>query len=327
MRHPLLCYLVRPPELTITYVKKGNALPDAFLRLIEEAGHALAGFTDLQGMPYTATNAGLDGARDLVFLLGGGEPAGVMSCETMEDDAQLFFCHVRDPYKAFEGRFFTMAVSHFESAGMRVVRTYFDWPAPGPCIEAAGALGFVPLERIEMTRESDRDYPARPLPAGVEMVPWSDACLDEAARLLSENGNEIDRQIYPQEQTFTGARAQLKKITGDMYGEFLADQSLIARAGGELIGMLLATEREGPSILVPQVILARGCRGRGIASAMISRLIRDMAKRGDRKIMLMVNGQNADAIRLYEHKGFRPICVYRQYILPLGQQPADTRAL
>ncbi len=84
-----------------------------------------------------------------------------------------------------------------------------------------------------------------------------------------------------------------------------------------MIGMLLATERDGPSILIPQVILDTDHRGKGIASAMMSRLIRDVAKRGDRKITLMVNAQNADALRLYERKGFRQAFVYRQYVLPL----------
>ncbi len=197
---------------------------------MEEAVQSMAGLVDAQGMPYTPAVAGLDGTMDLLFLLSGDEPVGVMSCEVKEDDAQLFFCHLREAYKACDGQFFAMAVSHFRSAGMHVVRTYFDWPSPERCIEAALGLGFTMLERIEMARESDRDYPARPLPEGVELVPWSDSFLDEAARLLSENGNEIDRQIYPQEQTFAGARAQLKKITGNMYGDFLPDQSLIARA-------------------------------------------------------------------------------------------------
>ena len=244
-----------------------------------------------------------------------------MSCEVKEDDAQLFFCHVREGYKAFEGQFFTMAVSFLKSAGMQVVRTNFLWPSPDRCIAAAGSMGFMPMERIQMARESDTDFPARLLPEGTEIVPWSDSCLDQAAWLLSENGNEIDRLIYPQEQTFVGARAGLRKITGNMYGNFLADQSMIARAGGETIGMLLATEYEGSSILIPEVILARNHRGKGIASAMISRLIRDVAKRGDRKITLMVNGQNADAIRLYERKGFRPAFVYKQYVLPLRPGP------
>ena len=309
---------MRQSGLTITFVEKSKASPDGFLSLVEEAGQAMAGLIDGQGKPYTPDGAGIDGSMGLFFLLCGGEPAGVMSGEVKEDDAQLFFCHLREAYEACDGQFFTMAVDHFRAAGMRVVRTNFLWPSPERCIETALALGFVMMERIEMARESDPGYPARPLPEGVEIVPWSDAHLDEAARLLSENGNEIDRQIYPQEQTFAGARAQLKKITGDMYGEFLAGQSMVARAGGRTIGMLLATEREGPSILVPQVILDRDHRGQGIASAMMSRLIREVAKRGDRKMTLMVNGQNADAIRLYEHKGFRPVALYRQYVLPIG---------
>ncbi|HEY3272389.1 MAG TPA: GNAT family N-acetyltransferase [Methanocella sp.] len=311
---------MQQPVLTLAFFEKGKALPHGFQRIIDEAGQAMAGLIDAQGKPYSPGESGLDGTMDLIFLLCDREIAGVMSFEVKEDDAQLFYCHVREADKAYEGQFFTMAVGHFRSSGMGVVRTYFYWPSPEPCITAAGDMGFMPLERIEMARESDRGYPVRPLPEDVELVPWSDGYLDDAARLLSENGNEIDRKIYPQEQTFAGARAQLKKITGNMYGNFLPDQSMIARAGGATIGMLLATERDGPSILIPQVILDRNHRGRGIASAMIGRLVRDVAKRGDRKMTLMVNGQNSDAIRLYGRKGFRPLFVYKQYVLSVEKR-------
>jgi ribosomal protein S18 acetylase RimI-like enzyme len=327
MWHLLQGYLMPKSGLTLTFVEKGKALPDGFQCLIDGAEQAMAGLVDVRGRPYTAGSAGLDGTMDLIFLLCDDVPAGVMSCELKEDDAQLFFCHVQEPYEALDGRFFKMAVSYLKSAGMQVVRTNFHWPSAERCVEAAGALGFLLIERIEMARESDRRYPARALPEGVEIVPWSDRWLDEAARLLSENGHEIDRQVYPQEQTFAGARLGLKKITGHLYGDFLADQSMIARAGGRIIGLLLATEYEGASILLPEVILDRDHRGRGIASAMMGRLIRDVAKRGERKITLMVNGQNADAIRLYERKGFRPVFIYKQYILSFWQQPADTWSL
>jgi ribosomal protein S18 acetylase RimI-like enzyme len=275
----------------------------------------MTGLVDAQGRPYTPAEVGLDGAMDLLILLCGNEPVGVMSCEVREDDAQLFFCHLRESYEACEGQFFTMAVDHFRSAGMQVVRTNFLWPSPERCIEAARALSFTMLERIEMARESDRTYPARPVPEGVELLPWSDGWLDGAARLLSENGNEIDRQIYPQEQTFPGALSQLKKIAGGTYGDFLPGQSVVARANGRLVGMLLATEYGRDSLLIPQVIVEKGFRGKGIAGAMIGRLIRDSAARGPRKITLMVNAYNEAALRLYERAGFRPTFVFRQYIL------------
>ena len=171
------------------FVEKGQVLPDGFPRLIEDAGQAMAGLVDAHGQPYTSPQSGLDGTMDLIFLLCDGEPAGVMSCEVKEDDAQWFFCHVREGYKAFEGQFFTMAVSFLKSAGMQVVRTNFLWPSPDRCIAAAGSRGFMPIERIQMARESDTDFPARLLPEGTEIVPWSDSRLDQAAWLLSENGN------------------------------------------------------------------------------------------------------------------------------------------
>jgi ribosomal protein S18 acetylase RimI-like enzyme len=301
----------------LSFFKNGEKIPDGYSRLLEETGLAIAGLSDEQGRPYTLAAAGVDGSYDLVFLLCDGKPIGVMSFEVKEDDVQLFFCYVGDVYKAYEGQFFSMIVSHFQSAGMSVIRTNFLWPAPERCIEAARNMGFRLIERIEMGRESDRDFPVRQLPPGIEIARWSDEYLDRAARLLSENGNEIDRLIYPQEQTFAGARSQLKKITGNMYGNFLADQSLVARDGSEVIGMLLVTDFPGEPLLIPQVILDRDHRGKGIASAMIGRVIRDTARCGYSKMRLMVNGHNADAIRLYERKGFRTLFVYKQYVLPL----------
>lgn len=299
------------PGLTLSFFEKGEKIPDGYSHLIEEA--------DVQGRLYTPALAGISGNYDLMFLRCGGEPIGVMSFEVKEDDAQLLFCYVCDTYKAYEGRFFSMVVRHFQSAGMCVIRTNFPWPSPGQCIEAARTLGFRLIERIEMVRESDRNYPGKPLPPGIEIARWSDEYLDMAARLLSENGNEVDRLIYPQEQTFAGARSQLKKITGNMYGEFLAGQSVVAFDGGEVIGMLLVTDFPGEPLLIPQIILDRDHRGKGIASAMIGRVIRDTATSGYSKIRLMVNGYNADAIRLYESKGFRTIFVYKQYVLPVRQ--------
>lgn len=310
---------MQPTGLSLIFIKKGALVPETFSPVIEEARQSIAGLSDEHGKPYSPADAGIDGSCDLAFLLCDGKPAGVMSCEVREDDVQLTFCHVSADGKAYEGQFFTLVVGYFLGEGIAVVRSNFLWPSPERCIEAAMAMGFRLIERIEMARESDGGYPVKPLPDGIGIGGWPDGCLDAAARLLSENGNEIDRQIYPQEQTFAGARAQLEKIAGGTYGAFLAGQSLIVRAGGELIGMILATEEADGTVLVAQVVLDRRYRGRGIASAMMGRLIRNVAERGRRRIRLMVNAQNADAIRLYERKGFRPLFVYRQYILNGGK--------
>jgi hypothetical protein len=71
--------------LTIKFIEKGQALPDSFLCLNEEAVQAMAGLVDAQGRPYTPGSVSLDGTTDLLILLCGAEPAGVMSCEVKED--------------------------------------------------------------------------------------------------------------------------------------------------------------------------------------------------------------------------------------------------
>ena len=98
---------------------------------------------------------------------------------------------------------------------------------------------------------------------------------------------------------------------------------LLARDGDELIGYALAhvlpvgetwipdTWRTGARIAeIESLAVTAERRGEGIGSALMDAVERELAARGLDDVILGVLPGNADAIRLYERRGFRPTWMY-----------------
>ena len=98
---------------------------------------------------------------------------------------------------------------------------------------------------------------------------------------------------------------------------------LLARDGDELIGYALAhvlpvgetwvpdTWRTGARIAeIESLAVTAERRGEGIRSALMDAVERELAARGLDDVILGVLPGNADAIRLYERRGFRPTWMY-----------------
>lgn len=305
------------PVPGLMHIEKGHVLPADFAEIIDEAKYAVA-CTDagkLQEWMHESIDAILAGSYDLLVMQCDDMIAGIMGYIVMEDDVQIYFCYVREPYHVYSGWFFQTAVNTFRDRGLQIVRTNFLWPSPEEYLSVARDMGFVELERISMLRENDACYPDKPLAGGIEIRTWSDDFLLEAGHLLFEEANPVDRQIYPQLESIEGTVGQLSKITCNFYGNFLQQQSFVALHCGKLIGLLLATEFEKGLILIAEIAVAKSHRGRGIASAMMGRIIRSSAELGKRQLEVVVNAQNREAITLYERKGFQTSVTFKQYIL------------
>jgi len=285
--------------------------------MTDEARRAVAEVEDqrirqwmLESIDYIST-----GKTSLLTLQCDEHAAGFLSYHVMEDDVQIHFCYVTEPYHAYEGWFFMAAVNVFRDQGLKIIRTSFHWPCPERCIDASRELGFIELQRISMLRENDAGYPEKPLAEGVEIRLWSDDYLGEAGHLLFTEANPIDRQIYPQLDSLEGTVEQLSKITCNFYGNFLSAQSMITLQDGKLIGVILATEFENDLILIAEIAVAKSHQGKGIANAMMSRIIRQSAELGKKQLEVVVNAQNREAIKLYGRKGLQPSVTFRQSIL------------
>lgn len=315
-------------ELSLKCVYQEQDAPVDLTAIVAEARNSVDSADDGDIKKWMQESIGLlaNGNCRRFILLDGEKTVGVMRYDIKGDDAQIHFSHVQGSYGNREEWFFRAAVSAFRSMGVKVVRTNLHWPSQERYLHAAQDLGFAVMERISMTRESDDSYPGKLLQAYFELHPWSESYFNSAGRLLFEEANPVDRRIYPQLQSLEGACAHLRKIVDNSYGSFLPGQSLVAVSDGRLIGLLMATIFEGDAILIAEIAVAQSHRGRGIASTMMSRFIRDTAVAlGRRKIELVVNSFNGEAIRLYHSKGFTTAETFKQYVLvfPDNELPAE----
>ncbi len=308
---------MRKPLLRINHPDTGQAPSAEYAAMIHEARRAVTDDIDerirqwmLENIDYIST-----GKTSLLTLQCDEHAAGFLSYHVMEDDVQIHFCYVTKPYHSYEGWFFKAAVNVFRDQGLKIIRTSFHWPCPERCIDASRELGFIELQGISMLRENDAGYPEKPLAEGVEIRLWSDDYLGEAGHLLFTEANPIDRQIYPQLESLEGTVEQLSKITCNFYGNFLPAQSMVVVYEGKVIGLMLATEFENDLVLIAEIAVEKSYRGRGIASAMLGRIIRCSAELGKKQLEVVVNAQNREAIALYERKGFQSSVIFKQNIL------------
>jgi ribosomal protein S18 acetylase RimI-like enzyme len=146
------------------------------------------------------------------------------------------------------------------------------------------------------------------------------------------------RAIFEAEvEAFSGHwGAGLEDGSDARWQEFLADPLnrdtdlwQVAWAGDEIAGMVrpYISEEENARLGVRRgwcenISTRAAWRGRGVASALISRALVALRDRGMTEAALGVDAQNeTGALRLYEAMGFRPVVRAVEWRRPLGDEP------
>jgi GNAT superfamily N-acetyltransferase len=95
----------------------------------------------------------------------------------------------------------------------------------------------------------------------------------------------------------------------------------VLRAGGRIVGMASAlftvsTAEGGPVVLLEDVIVAEGYRGRGLGRKLVGHVLDWARDNGFRRVTLLADRDNDLALRFYEGLGFGPSCiaVYRYWL-------------
>ncbi|MDP5184819.1 GNAT family N-acetyltransferase [Blastococcus sp. BMG 814] len=157
---------------------------------------------------------------------------------------------------------------------------------------------------------------AREVP-GVQFVPFSWGRDDEVRRAhnaaFTEHHGSSERDAESWQRLFTGSRA------------FRPDLSVLAVADGAVAGYLLAYVYEADTrargyreVVLGQIGVLSGARGRGLASAMIGESLRAAAAQDCRTAALDVDSDNVTgALRLYESLGFGTVRTRVAWSLPL----------
>jgi mycothiol synthase len=173
--------------------------------------------------------------------------------------------------------------------------------------------GFVHVRSsFTMRKVVAADEPARPVPAGVAIRPYTDA--DE-------------RTLYELHQAAFAEHWGFHPISFERWNELLHgegwDPSLVffAEADGAAAGYLVGFLEED-SGFVGMLGVLKPYRGRGIAKALLHRSFADFARRGKSVVRLGVDAQNVTgAVALYEGVG---MSVHRRYdTFDLGTPEAE----
>lgn len=171
----------------------------------------------------------------------------------------------------------------------------------------ARSAGLEPLRWFhKMTRAMDAPVVAQPVPAGLEMIAWTDAWVDAAL----EARNDAWREHWGYEP-----------MPGDVWRHlfvedpsFLRPASRLAVADGRVVGFVMVTEQatddagDGHTAWLDQIGVRRAWRRRGVAAALMGSALVALAEEGVRTVALDVDADSpTGAMDLYERHGFRVI--------------------
>ena len=164
-------------------------------------------------------------------------------------------------------------------------------------------------------------------PPEFRLVPWRDDLLDEhAAAKRDAFAEEPDSLLFPCLATDRGCRALMADIARQPL--FLPETTWLAvrrsdpfgePAGGSAVGTIQGLGGARGVGAIQNVGVVPECRGFGLGRALLVRSLHGFAQRGYRRVYLEVTADNAAALTLYRHAGFRPV---RTLYKPLKGQTA-----
>jgi ribosomal protein S18 acetylase RimI-like enzyme len=162
-----------------------------------------------------------------------------------------------------------------------------------------------------LLRISEATLSGKNLSAGLRIDAWTDRAFEPAAKLIQlAYANHVDGEINDQYRSEAGGMKFLRNIVIlPGCGQFLPEASFLVRtaSGDRLVGMVLtSTVAEGVGHTT-QICVLPGYQGHGIGRSLMEASIQALRRRGYDWLSLTVTSENASAVQLYEHLGFRTI--------------------
>lgn len=149
---------------------------------------------------------------------------------------------------------------------------------------------------------------AQAIVGGCDLRLWRDGDMQGAAQLIvAAYPEHPDSRINDQYRSLPGAQRFLHNIVRfPGCGSFVPEASFLAvdAVSGALAGMVLSSQISSGCGHITQICVAPEYRRRGLADWLLEESIASLEARGMERLTLTVTASNADAIRLYQRKGF-----------------------
>ncbi len=168
------------------------------------------------------------------------------------------------------------------------------------------------FSEIVMRRDLTTPFPNTP-PAGVTLVPWTDALIERFYRMYQQSF--VTRPGFPN-WTFD----EWNPLLNDP--QHLAEYSFLAVTNGQDVGFINGEIIERDAVLtgwIDELGVIPAARGRGLAGYLLSEAMRRFAKDGICSTILHVNADNPEGQRAYAKIGFveeqrRTVYTKRQHL-------------
>jgi ribosomal protein S18 acetylase RimI-like enzyme len=302
-------------DITLIHVAKGSALPGNVKPIFNEASETIARLSDpeMRSQRQSSMDRALKGPCGALIFMNEDTPLGLICYEIYGDDIQMFFCHVLHSYQDKKADMFRTAVDELKKQ-FRVVRSNFNWPEPEVFSATARSMGFVVVERLSMSCKADAGHMVRPLPEGLKIVIYTPMYFETVAGMMCETSDQMDRVVNPLFTSVEGCKTLLGQMLGGTFGVSRPELTYVALQGDRLAGYLITASFTEGIVHIDDIAVDSAFRGKGLASAMIDRLIKDSGAAGNISVELAVTTSNVDALRLYRHKGFKITETFCQHI-------------
>lgn len=157
----------------------------------------------------------------------------------------------------------------------------------------------------------------RPVSEGFRLVPWKDAMIAEAARVVYQSyEGSVDAEFAT---SFSRADKchefiyNLVKRTG--CGDFLDRMTTVAvDAEGKMAGVVLSTRLSHRSGHLPQISVLPGHHGHGIGAWLVAESLSRFKKAGYETVSLTVTERNTKADAWYRRIGFAQVLGFNAYM-------------
>jgi ribosomal protein S18 acetylase RimI-like enzyme len=180
--------------------------------------------------------------------------------------------------------------------------------------------GFRRYRRLFLSLPIGTSYPqpARPLPAGVEIQPWSEEDYQPAAAVITAAyHNHVDSDVNDQYRTISGSLRFLNNIVRfPGCGGFDAAASFVAyhRPTRTRIAILLCSRIRHDVGHITQVCSLPQYRSLGVGEHLLHACYIELAKREFSEISLTVTEENQRAVALYLRTGYRHIHTFDGFV-------------
>jgi len=201
------------------------------------------------------------------------------------------------------------AVARLREVGLtRIIYAGYGWwraPFPDVFARAFARAGFGRFEGVFLVRPLERGGPeAAPVPPGYEVVDWRDDFLDEVCdvMLASPEPEALYWDMDLCRRSILNAAFPSRPLFPDGFGQ-------VAFHAGRVAGFTLAS-RHG---YVNHVYTHPEHRGKGLAPALVTRLLRALARKGIERVSILTHDTNPRAVAIYERLGFAIDFCYPQF--------------